>query len=151
MPLSIKVMATVLAFVSLAQQVRPDDSVRTAFEMRLAEDRPADGLIEAAFDGRKFYLRAEAVVTNKDIVDAHAEPGRIQGQFEVVLVFTPEGAEKLSQVTVENVGRVMVLMVNGEIVSAPIIQSRISANNAVISGNFNQETAERLAKGIKNK
>jgi preprotein translocase subunit SecD len=45
----------------------------------------------------------------------------------------------------------MVIMVDGKVLGAPTIRSKIADGKAQITGNFTQEEAERIAKGINGK
>jgi len=118
------------------------------FEVRLAENQPVQGLVVAQVNdsGRLIYLHPEIVVSNDDIAQSWVvedPPGR----FGVAVQFVPAGAERMQQATEGHVGRPMAVLVDGRVVMAPVIRSRIS-ESAVITGNFTQAEAERIADGI---
>jgi len=118
------------------------------FEVRLAEDRPIPGLVVAqgADSGRVIYLHPEIVVNNDDI----AQSWMLQDgpdRFGVSVQFLPAGAERMRQATATHVGRPMAILIDGAVVMAPVVRSPIS-DSAVISGNFTQAEAERIADGI---
>jgi preprotein translocase subunit SecD len=72
----------------------------------------------------------------------------ITGQATISLVYNSEGAKLLSDVTENNIGRVMAIFLDGEIISNPVIRDSISNGQAVISGNFTLEEAKSLVKNL---
>jgi preprotein translocase subunit SecD len=53
----------------------------------------------------------------------------------------------MRQATATHVGRPVALLIDGDVVSAPVVRSPMS-DSAVISGNFTRAEAERIAEGI---
>ena len=119
------------------------------FEVRLAEDSPGAGLREAPVRGtsRKVYLHDNAVVTNDDIAQAQVAPGGSPTTFGVTVTFKPAGAEKMRSATQGHIGKPLAILVDGQIVIAPTVRSAITTS-AVISGDFSQAEADRIAAGI---
>ncbi len=120
------------------------------FEVRLAEDGPGDGLVEARIDGsdRVVYLHPETVVANGDIARSSVVPGDGPAEFWIGLEFTASGARKMRQATAAHVGRPIAMLVDGEVVAVPRLRSAISAS-AVISGAFARAEAEAIVDGIR--
>jgi preprotein translocase subunit SecD len=125
-----------------------DKQPEVTVEFRLAETEPAEGLTEMTFEstGEKFYLHDEVVLTNADIVLAEADKSDFGSIVNVTL--TSDGAEKLAQVTGNNISKHMGIVVDGELVSCPRINAQISGGEAQIIGNLTEEEAERIATGI---
>ena len=117
------------------------------FEVRLAEDHPGPGLREAMIDGRVIYLHEEVVVSNGDIARAEVVPGNNTGDFWVNVEFSESGAIKVRQATESHIGRPMAIIVDDEVVVAPLVRSAIGPA-AVISGNYTRDQAERIVHGI---
>jgi SecD-like export protein len=119
------------------------------FEVRLAEDRPAAGLHEARIVGsdRVVYLHQEIIVTNGDIAQSSVVPGDAPSRFGVGVQFNASGAQKMRQATASHVGRPVAILIDGEVVTAPVLRSPISTS-AVISGDYTKAEAERIANGI---
>jgi preprotein translocase subunit SecD len=94
--------------------------------------------------GRDFYLlRKAAVVTGRDLRTAR----RGQGQFgEPVVNFylVPAGGEKFAEFTSAHIGDPAAIVLDGNVISAPVIRSRIR-DEGYIEGNFDIESAEDLA------
>jgi SecD-like export protein len=119
------------------------------FEVRLAEDRPAAGLREARIAGsdRVVYLHQEIIVANGDIAQSSVVPGDTPSRFGVGVQFNASGAQKMRQATASHVGRPVAILIDGEVVTAPVLRSPISTS-AVISGDYTKAEAERIANGI---
>lgn len=66
-------------------------------------------------------------------------------QPSVQIEFTPDGEKKFLQLTEKNVGKPLPIMLDSEIISAPIVQQAISGGTAVISGDFTLDTAKNLS------
>jgi preprotein translocase subunit SecD len=94
--------------------------------------------------GKDFYLlRRSAIVTGRDLRTAR----RGQGQFgEPVVNFylVPAGGEKFAEFTAAHIGDPAAIVLDGNVISAPVIRSRIR-DEGYIEGNFNIESAEDLA------
>jgi preprotein translocase subunit SecD len=119
-------------------------------EIRLAETRPAPGLREAvmALSGDRIYIHEDAVVlTNSDIVQANVVPGSTPSTFSITVTFTRDGSSRMYRATQEHIGRPIAILIDGQVVAAPVVRSAISAS-AVISGNFTRAEGDRIVAGI---
>jgi len=67
------------------------------------------------------------------------------GQPYIVLEFNPEGARGFAQVTADNVGRRLAIVLDEKVQSAPRIKEKIPSGEAVISGRFTLQAAQDLA------
>jgi len=136
--------------VCYAAQSRVVNQSNVKFELRLAEKMPADGLDEATIENsnEKIYLHKEAIVTSEDLIDARVASGLSNRYFEIHITFNSQGAEKMAKATRENIGKQIAVLINGKVVSAPVVRDAIS-EKAVISGAFTKEEAERIAAGIR--
>jgi hypothetical protein len=119
------------------------------FEVRLAEDRPATGLREVKVpeSGRSIYLHDEVIVTNSDIATARVAPGPRPSEYIVAIEFNSSGAEKMRAATTSHIGKPIAILLDGQVVMAPVLRTLISAS-ARITGNFTRTQAERIVKGI---
>src|SRR6201999_719188 len=59
--------------------------------------------------------------------------------------FNTNGARRFAQVTQENVGRPFAIVLDKEVISAPVIREPIMGGQGQISGNFTVESANDLA------
>ncbi|MBP3326937.1 MAG: protein translocase subunit SecD [Coprococcus sp.] len=92
----------------------------------------------------------EAALTGDDIKGAEAAINPDEGNDNVVrLTFTNEGAKKFEEVTAANVGNIVYIIYDNQVVSAPQVQSAISGGNAEINKISTYEEAEKLATTIR--
>lgn len=93
----------------------------------------------------------EAALDGNDIKGAEAKivDTETGSDNEVALTFTTEGAKKFGDVTSANVGKVVYIVYDNEVVSAPTVQSAITDGNAVINKIGSYDEAESLATTIR--
>jgi len=120
------------------------------FEVRLAEDRPSAGLREARIAGsdRVVYLHQEIIATNGDIAQSSVVQGDGPSRFGIAVQFNAAGTRKMRQATASHVGRPVAILIDGDVVTAPVLRSSISTS-AVISGDYTKAEAERIVSGIR--
>ena len=93
----------------------------------------------------------ETVLTGSDVKNASAaidNSGTVQ-EYVVQLAFTDEGTKKFADATTANVGKRIYIIYDGEIASAPTVQTAITGGSAVINGMDDDEEAEQLAQTIR--
>jgi hypothetical protein len=119
------------------------------FEVRLAEAGFAAGLQEARVSGSGsvVYLHREVIVSNGDIAESRVLRGNGPSQFGVAVEFNAAGAQKMRDATARHIGRPLAIIIDGEVVTAPVLRAPISTS-AVISGDYTQAEAERIVNGI---
>jgi preprotein translocase subunit SecD len=97
-----------------------------------------------AVTGKQYYaVEKRRTVTGRDL--SNARPG--QGQFNQPIVeFTlkPAGADAFGELTGKNVGSGLAIVLDGRVVSAPVIHSRIS-DRGQIEGGFTEQSASDLS------
>jgi len=86
----------------------------------------------------------ETLVTGSYLKNAKTDYDRF-GRPNVILEFDEEGAKLFEQATMVNVGRVLAITLDGQEISAPVVQEPISGGEASITGQFSVEEAQRLA------
>lgn len=93
----------------------------------------------------------EPVLTGSDVKNASAaidNNGTVR-EFVVQLAFNDEGTKKFAEATTANVGKRIYIIYDGEVASAPTVQTAITGGSAVINGMKDSEEAERLAQTIR--
>ena len=94
--------------------------------------------------GQFYTVEAAPVVTGEELVDA--QPSFDQnGRPAVSFRFNTTGARKFGDYTAENIGSPFAIVLDDEVVSAPVIQSHIPGGSGIITGNFNVEESTNLA------
>ncbi|MBN1913070.1 MAG: protein translocase subunit SecD [Candidatus Omnitrophica bacterium] len=103
-------------------------------------------LLRSQDDNEPVLLEKQAVLTGDALTNASVHFSSSQFNEPVVsLHFNAEGAKKFAQITSDNVGRRLAIVLDGKLQSAPRIREAIPSGEAVISGRFNVETAQDLA------
>jgi len=92
-------------------------------------------------------LEGTDVASAKGMSYKHNQTGELS--YEVLLTFTDEGAQKFAEVTAANIGKIIYIIYDGEIKSAPVVQTAITGGQASITGMDSYEEAERLATTIR--
>ncbi|MBQ6855550.1 MAG: preprotein translocase subunit SecD, partial [Lachnospiraceae bacterium] len=92
-------------------------------------------------------LEGTDVASAKGMSYKHNQTGQLS--YEVLLTFTDEGAQKFAEVTAANIGKIIYIIYDGEIKSAPTVQTAITGGQASITGMESYEEAERLATTIR--
>lgn len=102
-------------------------------------------LLPSLTESNTYYILEQTpVVSGEDLVDA--QPAFDQnGQPSVNFRFNPTGARKFGQYTAENVGSPFAIVLDNEVISAPVIRDVISGGSGQISGSFSVEESTELA------
>ncbi|NQY58568.1 protein translocase subunit SecD [Cognatishimia sp.] len=95
-------------------------------------------------EGTFYILESAPVVTGEELVDA--QPSFDQnGRPAVSFRFNPSGARKFGDYTAENIGSPFAIVLDEEVISAPVIQSHIPGGSGIITGNFDVVESTNLA------
>ena len=86
----------------------------------------------------------KTVLTGMDLKDAKAVVGN-GNQPLVSMEFSDEGGQKFADVTARNVGKRIAITLDGEVLTAPVVQEAITGGRAQITGNRSMEEAQHLA------
>lgn len=108
-------------------------------------DPPAGTEVLQSREGEPYVIRRRAMVSGEDLVEAN--PGFDQQTNEPIVSFRfdSSGARRFARVTEENVGVPFAIVLDNEIVSAPVIREPILGGAGQISGNFTVQEANDLA------
>ncbi len=92
-----------------------------------------------------YLLEARTLMTGDAIADANVRRGdQLEGLY-VELALNSVGSTAFDRLTAENVGRLLAIVLDGRVYSAPQIRERISGGVASITGNFDFQEARDLA------
>ncbi|GGK76338.1 protein translocase subunit SecD [Ornithinimicrobium pekingense] len=123
-----------------------------------ASDQP---LVVCNAEGTEKYILGPAEISGGALVDATSGPeqtqgGGVTGRWEVVLTFDDEGGQTFADVTSRLMGypqnsaqNRFAMVLDGEVISAPTVNSVIPNGVATITGDFTVEEAQTLANQLK--
>jgi preprotein translocase subunit SecD len=95
-------------------------------------------------DGVYYIVEQTPVVSGEELVDA--QPSFDQnGQPAVSFRFDTTGARKFGDYTAANIGAPFAIVLDNEVISAPVIQSHIPGGSGIITGTFTVEESTQLA------
>lgn len=92
-----------------------------------------------------YLVEVAPQITGDDLQDARVEIDQQKNEPYVSMEFKPQGAIRFEKITGENIGRRMAVILDGNVYSAPNIQTKIGGGRAQITlgaGNFNQTMKE---------
>ena len=95
--------------------------------------------------GGSIEVEKRVMVDGADLVDAQQSFDQQTGEPDVTFRFNLRGGQKFGQVTSENVGRPFAIVLDGKVISAPVIRSPITGGTGQITGNFSLDEASSLA------
>ena len=95
-------------------------------------------------EGTFYILERSPVVTGDELTDA--QPAFDQnGRPAVNFRFNPTGARKFGDYTAANIGSPFAIVLDEEVISAPVIQDHIAGGSGIITGSFTVEESTELA------
>lgn len=126
-------------------QKQPD---KIKLEFRVAETQPGPGLKEMSMykTGDRFYVHNKILLTNDDIKSARFTLW--QNHPGIELSMTDSGKAKWARITEQNIGKNIGMILDGKLVCAPLVRTRIDVGIAIINGLFTEKEARRIAAGL---
>lgn len=116
--------------IELAGIKDPDAAIQTIGKTAMLEFKDEEG---------------HTLLTGTDLKDAQAAMRQDNGQCIVSLEFSDEGTKKFADATLANVGRQLAILLDGEVLTDPVVREPIMGGRAEISGQRTLEEAQRLA------
>lgn len=108
----------------------PDKAIETIGKTAMLEFKDEEG---------------QTLLTGNDLKDAQAAMNQQNNQCVVNLEFSDEGAKKFADATMKNVGRQIAILLDGEVLTNPVVREPILGGKAEISGQRDLEEAQHLA------
>jgi protein-export membrane protein SecD len=90
----------------------------------------------------------ETGLSGKNLKTANVQFMSQSGKPEVGIEFDTEGTKLFADLTKENVGKQIAIFLDGQVISAPTVQTAITDGKAVITGNFTLDEAKKLAQRL---
>jgi len=133
-------------------------------EFRLVSDDPAkikdaiEGTIEEGFvlkhikknDDEPVLLEDKVSLSGEAIEDAQVDLDSTGfGQPNISLKLTSKGGKQFANLTRDNIGKRLAILLDDEVLSAPVIKDAILGGKAQISGNFDFDEASLLSRALR--
>lgn len=118
------------------------DSSTTPTEARRGKLKSTSRLIRGSA-GEQYVIVRRPAVGGETLTDANVSFQ--EGDVAVSFKFNNLGAKKFGDVTKNNIGEQLAIVLDDEVISAPTIQSAITGGSGVITGNYTTESAQELA------
>lgn len=131
-----------------------DDIIRVAltdspvFDIRVQNPNPPPAPVgdQTSIDPSSLWLPTGLSGARLSEVTADIQQGAGgNNQVVVRLQFDDEGTKLFSDLTTSNIGKQIAIFLDGQILSAPTVQTAITNGEAIITGNFTADTAKELA------
>lgn len=90
----------------------------------------------------------ETGLSGKNLKTANVQFMSQSGKPEVGIEFDSEGAKMFADLTKQNIGKQIAIFLDGQVISAPTVQTQITDGKAVITGNFTLDEAKKLAQRL---
>jgi len=97
--------------------------------------------------GTTVYVAPEVLLDNSDIALANAKKD-LGGQVLIVIQMTPTGTIRMGMASRVLLRQRMAVMINGEVLTAPVVAEPLSGNRFAITGFRSLEEAQEIALGI---
>ena len=94
---------------------------------------------------REIVLQKRVMLSGENLLDAQPSFDQQSGGPAVSFRLDASGGRKFGQVTKNNIGRQFAIVLDGKVISAPVIRSAILGGNGIITGGFSVEEANDLA------
>ncbi len=121
------------------------NQIEPGYEIKRRKERSQDGreTIE------EVLVKKRSEMTGSSIKSAMVVRGNL-GEPQIDFTLNDEGAAKFGEITRENIGRRLAILLDGQLYSAPVIQGAIETGRGQITGHFDQKEAFELANVLEN-
>jgi preprotein translocase subunit SecD len=94
-----------------------------------------------------YVVQKRRTVTGRDLKNARPSVGEFNRPI-VQFSLTPKGSDAFGELTGNNIGRGLAIVLDGRVMSAPVIRARIT-DEGIIEGDFTQQEVQDLATVLK--
>ncbi|MBP6924440.1 MAG: protein translocase subunit SecD [Candidatus Pacebacteria bacterium] len=131
---------TLESLQSLTENATGSKAVVGSVKVNGEEIKEEDPFIDTGLTGR--YLETATLEF------AGGQSGQLANEPLVSVKFNEEGGALFAEITRDNVGRQLGIFLDGELLSAPVINEAITGGTAIISGQFTADEARALAENL---
>jgi len=130
---------------ALVQEAKP--LITLEFFATTNPDNPEGVSKKVLGSDKKIYLVGKPVLTAGDLKKAALMDG-YASKYAVLLEFNEEGAVKLEAFSRENLQKVVAIVVDGDVLTSPLVQEEILGGKSMISRPFKEGEAEEIVRKI---
>ena len=94
---------------------------------------------------RMYLIRKRVMVSGDTLIDSQPSTDGRTNEPVVTFRFDSAGAKRFGLATAKNVGRLFAIVLDGKVISAPVIREPILGGSGQISGSFTFQSAQDLA------
>jgi beta-lactamase regulating signal transducer with metallopeptidase domain len=135
-----------------AQVARPGSVLQFRLVRGENESAPAEKLPFANSPYKRnqpdLYVRREILLDGSHITEAKVVKDPINRAPQINVKLDAEGKERFAKITRENIDRQLAVVLEGKILTAPVIRDEIAGGQISITGSFTEEEATALAKKL---
>lgn len=102
-------------------------------------------ILPGANDGNKYAIEDRVAISGDRLADAKAGFDQRTNEPIVSFTFDTTGARQFGEITKANVGRPFAIVLDGKVLTAPVIREPILGGQGQISGNFTPQEATVLS------
>ncbi len=108
---------------------------------------PPDDEILPSDDGiaPAYVVKKRALVSGEMLTSARGDHDPDTGNPAVGFSFNGQGTHRFAEATTQNVGKPFAIILDGRVISAPVIHTAITAGNGIITGHFTEQSANDMA------
>jgi preprotein translocase subunit SecD len=143
-----------VAVVAGIAESPPVPTTVAPFQMRLVSSNAKDDTEEMSYVNSEVPKKTQTLHVQKAVLLDQTSVEEAFAEFEapgipvITLVFTVPASDKFAEIIRDNIGERLAIVIDGKVVSAPVLKERITAGVAKITGAFTLKEAQGLAAKI---
>ncbi|GAA0589806.1 protein translocase subunit SecDF [Paenochrobactrum glaciei] len=128
-----------VSFHEVDASMSPDEAIRGT--------PPEGDIVVYSFDDPPvgYLLVKKPALTGEDILDAQAGYAADGTTPVITIKLSPEGRQAMAELTERSVGRAFTVVVDRQVISAPVVQAKIDTDELQLTGSFDYDVASNLA------
>lgn len=89
------------------------------------------------------YAKYQTILTGADLINSEI---MFNSQHEPLIIceFTPSASDKFGRFTKDHVGQYLTILLDGKVLSSPIVKAAITDGTGMIDGHFSKDEAQRI-------
>jgi|GEM_PF-1557222 len=121
------------------------ETAKSVYEIQFFEthSQGTSFLADKDTDKLYYYYADSAICTNDDIANAYLDYS-YTAYPSIQIAFKEEGKTKFEKATARNINKPLLIVLNGDLLMAPVVLDVIAGGNVTISGSFSTEEAQAI-------